>query len=196
MAAVVAGRRRRAEQRDHVVRPVCVARPDLASVDLPTPRHRLGPGLGGVEIGARVRLAHPDAEIALAGDDARQDRVPHRFPAVAHEHRAALPVGDPMRPHRRTRCQQLLGDHVALEKAPLPSAVAPGPRHADESLLAAAPAELRGMAVEPRAEARREGPGIELARDELAHALAQRLGRLGERRKLEADALGHERLIG
>ena len=83
----------------------------------------------------------------------------HLFAAVAHEHRAALPIRDPVRPHRRARREQLLGDHVALEEGPLAPAVAPGPRHADEPLLAAAPAELRRVAVEPRAEARDEGPG-------------------------------------
>ena len=193
VAAVVGGGGRSAQKRDHVVRAVRVARPDLAPVDLPPAVYRLRPALRGVEVGARVRLAHADAEVALAGHDARQDRVPHRLAAVAHEHRAALPVRDPVRPHRRARRQQLLGDHVALEEAPLAPAVAPGPSHADEPLLAAAPAELRRVAVEPRAETRREGSRVDLAREELAHARPQGLGGLGKGRVLEAGCSGSRR---
>ena len=196
MTPVVGGRGRGAEQCEHVVRAVCVARPDLAPVDLPAPGHRLGPALRGVEIGARVRLAHPDAEIALAGHDPRQYRVAHLVPTVAHEHRSALPVRDPVRPHRRACRQQLLGDHVAFEEAALASAVAPGPGHADESFLAAATAELRRVAIEPGTDARREGSRVELLREECTNARPKGLGRLRQRRVFEVNALGHDTLIG
>ena len=94
--------RRGAHQHDRVVRVVGVRRPHLGAVD-----HPVAVGVPGRlradrgEVGAGVRLAHPDDEEALARGDARQDLLALLLGAVAQQVRPGLAVGDPVRGHRR-----------------------------------------------------------------------------------------------
>src|SRR5262249_60902821 len=84
----------------------------------------------------------PDRDRELAARDCRQDLWPLGPGAESQERRAGLPIGDPVRGHRRAGSQHLFENHVALEGAPLVAAVALGPRHADPTARAHLLAEL------------------------------------------------------
>ncbi len=73
--AVFLGRRRGAQQRDHVVGIMRVAGPDLAAVDQPAALGLGRAGRGGEHVGAGIGLRQADAEAEFARGDARQDRV-------------------------------------------------------------------------------------------------------------------------
>ena len=134
---------RGAHQRDAVVVAMGARGPDLGAVDPEAARHRLGTGADRGKVGARVGLAHADREEALAGGDARQDRLALLLAAEAQQQRAGLAVGDPVGAGGRAVAQQLLGDDVALEEALLRAAILLGPGDADPALLAELAAELR-----------------------------------------------------
>src|SRR5690242_9210188 len=147
LVAVLVADRAGAAQRDHEMRLVRAAGPDLAAGDGEAALDCDGLGADRGEVRAAVGLAHADAEIALALDDARQHRLTLLLAAEAQDERPALAVGHPMRADRRARRQQLLGDDVALEEAPLLPAIFLGPGHADPAALAEAATELRRMAL-------------------------------------------------
>ena len=71
--AVLLGRGRGAQQRDHVIGFVRVRGPDLAPVDQPAAIGLGRPRRGGEHVGARIGLGEADAEAQLAGGDPRQD---------------------------------------------------------------------------------------------------------------------------
>ena len=135
--------RLRANEGDAVLRHVRVGGPDLRSVEPPAAVGALGAGTDRREIGPRVRLAHPDRERDLAAGDRRQEALLLLFGAVTQDARTDLAVGEPVEGGRRPRRQQFLGDDVALQVAPLGTAVLRRPGHADEPRLAERPAESR-----------------------------------------------------
>ena len=98
VAAVVRSRGRGAKQADHVIGVMGTAGPDLAPIDAPAIACALGPGLGGEQVRARIRLAHADAKRAVAGDDAGQNVLFDVLGGVAEQDRPALPIGDEMAP--------------------------------------------------------------------------------------------------
>ena len=83
------------------------------------------------EVGARVRLAHADGEIALPGGDARQDRAPLLLRAVAQQQRPGLAVGDPVGGAGRAGRHHLLGDDVAVQRGLFAAAILLRPHHAE-----------------------------------------------------------------
>ena len=178
VTAVGFGRRRGAEQADHVVGAVRVAGPYLAPGQRPAPaRRRFGAGLRREQVGARFGLAHADAERAFPARDARQYRALRLLVGVAQQHRAGLPIGDEMRLRRRVGGQHFLADDMAFEETALPPAVTPGPRHADPAARADAPAEL---AVERAAPGRVDGPRGDFPGQKRAHFGAQPFGLRGQ----------------
>ena len=190
-APVPLGGRGGTHQRDHVVGAVGVAGPHLAPVEPPPVPDPLGPAAQREEIRTRVRLAHADAEVAFAGRNPGQDVAADRLLRVLQQHRAALAVRHPVRPHRRTHREQLLGGHVALEEGALSAPVARWPGHPDEAGRPAAPAELRRVPCrEPAARVGHEASRLHLAIDELAHPRAHRLrlGRQLHRNRIAAPA--------
>jgi hypothetical protein len=70
-----------------------------------------------------------------------QDHFFDALAAVLEDLRAALPVGNPVRHHRRSGREQFLHDDVAFERRPLVSAVFLRPRHAEVAARAALDAE-------------------------------------------------------
>ena len=145
MPAVFLGRRRCAEQAEHVVGDVRVAGPDLGAVDQPAAVGLCRLGLGGEQVGARARLAHADHEAHFAAADARQDVHLDVLGRIFQQDRAALAVGDEVQSHRRVGDAEFLCHHVAFEEAALVPAVFLRPGHADPALGADAPAELLVM---------------------------------------------------
>jgi hypothetical protein len=139
----VLGLRRRAREHDAVVGPVRVAGPDLGAGDLPAAFDLLGARAHRGQVGARVGLAHADAEVALAAGDPRQDLATRPLAAVPQDLRTALPVGDPVRTDRRPAGEELLDNDVALEHRSLGAAVLARPAHADPAARADLAAELR-----------------------------------------------------
>src|SRR6185437_1049833 len=98
------------------------------------------------QLGPAVAIAHADEKEAFALGDARQDLLALRRVAEAQDERPALPVGDPMRAHRRPCRKQLLCDDIALQEALLLPAICLGPGHADPAARSQALAEFRRMA--------------------------------------------------
>src|SRR5690606_30077282 len=138
-----------ADERDHVVAKMRAAGPDLPPVDLP-PAVDLGGGRAERgEIGARVGLAHADAEIAFAAHDTRQDGLALFLRAEPEQQRAALPVGDPVERHGRAGRKQFLGDDVAIQRGPLVAAILLRPGHAEPALGAELAAEFGRVAGGP-----------------------------------------------
>src|SRR5204862_6789785 len=124
------------------------------------------------QVRPRSRLAHADAEAALAARDARQDRRLDRLAGVLEQDRPALPVGGEVQRDRRVGDAELLGDDVALEEAPLAAAVALGPGPADPAPRADLAAEFGAVLG---AAARRRVRAGHLPAQELADLGAQRL---------------------
>src|SRR5207244_11992556 len=67
--------RRGADERDHVVRDMGAAGPDLGAGELPAARHGHRAAADRGEVGTRIGFAHADAEIALAAADAGQEAL-------------------------------------------------------------------------------------------------------------------------
>ena len=109
------------------------------------------------EVRARVRLAHPDAEVDLARGDPRQVAAALLLGAEAHQGRADLAVGHPVRGHRRARGQQLLGDDVALQRRGAVAAVLDGDGHAQPAAATQLLGEALVPARQPHVRARRPG---------------------------------------
>src|SRR5260370_21372716 len=121
--------RRCPDERDHVMRDMGAAGPDLGAGELPAALHGYGAAADRGEVGARIGLAHADAEIGLAAADAGQEALALRLGAEAQQERPALAVGGPVRGDRGAGDEDLLGDDVALARGALAAAVAalPGP---------------------------------------------------------------------
>ena len=100
-----------------------IASPEFASLDPPSTVDLLSLGFEREQIRARVRLTHPDTEVAFTLDDLRQDLLAYFRIAIAKQHRSALAIGYPMRPHRRARREQFFGGGITLEKAAFGAAV-------------------------------------------------------------------------
>ena len=175
VAAVLLGRRRSAEQAEHVVGDVRVAGPDLRAVDLPAAVDLGRLGLGGEQVGAGVRLAHADDEAQFAAADARQNVLLDVFGRVFEQDRSALPVGDEVQAHRRIGDSDFLGDDVALEEIALVAAVFLRPGHADPAFGADALAEFAILGVAVAGPVGHEGAGGDFLGDEGAHLFAQLL---------------------
>ena len=91
--------------------------PDLLAVEPPALRRARGAGAHAGQIGARIGLAHADAEEGLAAADARDVEGLLLRRAVLDDERAALPIGDPVRSHRGAGDQQLFRQHEARKRA-------------------------------------------------------------------------------
>ena len=189
MPPVFLGRRRGAQQRDHVIGLMRVAGPDLAPADQPSAVGLGRPGRGGEHVGARIGLAEPDAETEFAARDLRQDLLLYLLLAVAEDDRAALPVGGRMRSGRRAGRQHFLRHDIALEMRALVAAIFFGPGHADPPLGADLAAELaRERAL---AAVRREGAGLDLLAQKGADLPAQFLGFGRQLDRVEAEGGVH-----
>src|SRR5690606_14022008 len=165
---------RRPDQRDHVVREVGAAGPELAAIDDPAIAVARRAGADRGEIGPGVGFAHADAERDFAANDPGDDLRRQRIGRVADQERAALSIGDPVRRYRGARREELLEHDVALEGAALPAAESLRPGHADPSTLTELAAELP---VAPGPVLGAPGGGIvgEILRDELANFRSQLL---------------------
>ena len=131
VAAVFIGRRRGAEQAEHIVGDMGVAGPDLGAVDLPAAVDLGRSGLGGEQIGAGAGLAHADDEAQFAAADAWKYILFDVLRCVLEQDRTALPVGDEVQPHRRVGDAEFFRHHVALEEAAFVATVFLRPGHAD-----------------------------------------------------------------
>ena len=187
VAAVLLGRRRGAEQADHVVGDMRVAGPDLGAGETPAAVHFGRLGLGGEQVGAGAGLAHADDEAQFAAADARQDVLLDVLGRVFEQNRPALPVGDEMQPHRRVGDAEFLGHDVAFEEAALLPAVFLRPGHADPAFGADALAEGGIVRIAVAGTVRIEGAGGDLLGQKRAHFPAQRLafGRQTDRVELQ-----------
>src|SRR5262249_55416564 len=145
------------------------------------------------EVGPRIRLAHADAEKDLALRNARQKGEALLLGAKAQQQGRALPVGDPMRPDRRARGQQLLGHDIAFEHAALAAAIALGPGHADPAAGAEPAAELgRPMAAEIAV--RDPEASGEFAGDEVANLSPERRAFERQLDRIETESGSHRKL--
>ena len=120
-----------------------VTGPDLPSIDPPATIGHFRSRLERKQVRTRIGFTHPYTEITLAGNDSGEDRLAHRVMAIADQNRAALAIGDPVRPDRRTHCQHFLSDHKSLQKRSLLPTISARPRHADKSGLTTAATEFR-----------------------------------------------------
>ena len=193
MAAVFLGRRRGAEQAEHVVGDVRVAGPDLGAVDLPAAVDLGRLGLGGEQIGAGIRLAHADDEAQFAAADARQNVLLDVFGRVFEQDRPALPVGDEVQAHRRIGDAHFLRDDKTLKETALVAAVFLRPGHADPAFGADALAEFAVLGVAVAGPVGHEGAGRDFLGNEGAHFLAQFLA-LGRQADLVELEIGAHRL--
>src|SRR5688500_16611985 len=164
-----------AHQCDEVVHEVLVGGPDLRAVDDPAAVDLYALGAHGGEVGARLRLAHADAEEARAGADAGEDVALGALAAMAQDLRPRLPVGDPMRTTGSAGGEHLGGDDEAREARQALPAVLTRPGHADEAGCACAGAE-GGIERRPRRAVRGKAPLRLLVSQERAHAPARVLG--------------------
>ena len=105
--------------------------PDLLAVDAPAVGGLLRPRADRGQVGARIGLAHADAEIAFAARDGGDVFPALLFRAELQQQGAALPVGHPMGGNGGTGGQHFLQHHVALQKTFPATAVFLGPGHAD-----------------------------------------------------------------
>jgi hypothetical protein len=173
VAAVVGGRRRSAEEPQHVVGLVGVAGPDLGAVDDKAVARGNRTSFSREEVRARAGLAHADAEAQLAVADARQEVGLDVLGRVPQEHRAALAVGDEVQPHRGIGGEEFLGDDVALEMAAAAAAVFLRPGHPDPAFRADLAAELSVVGLAPPVLPGLERAGGALGGEELADFLPQ-----------------------
>src|SRR5262249_30296670 len=95
------------------------------------------------QIGARVRLAHPDRERELTATDRGQDPSPLLGRTEAVDGRPALPVGDPVVADRGAPAQQLLDHDEPLDQPAVATAVRGWQRHAQPAALTEFAGELR-----------------------------------------------------
>ena len=165
-----------AQQRDHVVRAVGVGGPQLLALEQPAVRIARGARAQPRQIGAALRLAHADAEEDISLADARQEEVELRGRAVLENQRPALPVGDPVRRHRRAAAQQLFGQHEAVKGVLAATAIGLGQRHADPAACRQRAAEV-GVETHPRTRQPVHRPVAQRLFEEGAHSGAQRFGR-------------------
>src|SRR3569623_1386241 len=149
--------------------------PYFGAGDAPSARHRLGTRAHRGEIGPRIGLAHADAEDAVAGGDARQDRFALRLAAELEQGRPALPVGDPVRRDRRAGGERLLDHDFTFERRSLMPAIALWPSHAEPAARAERPAEIAVEAVPALGALQRGAPGKRLGKAR-AYLAAQLLG--------------------
>ncbi len=175
VAAVLLGRRRGAEDRDHVVGDMGRGGPDLGAVDQIAAVGLGRAGLRREQVGAGVRLAHADRETDLAAADARQDVHLDVLGRVFQQHRAALAVGDEEAPRRRVGDAHFLGHHIALEERALVAAMLLRPGHAEPAARADLAGEFRRVGVFAVRLVRVEGAGGDFLGEEGAHFLAQLL---------------------
>src|SRR5499425_1995293 len=182
-----------AEERNGVVGEMGVARPDLGAVDPVAALHALGAGADGGEVRAGVRLTHADGEGELTLGDPGQEALALLLGAETQEHRAALPVGDPVGGGGGARGERLLEDHVALQRRPLVSAVLLRPRHADEARLAE-PARELAVEAAPGQRALGGAAAAQLAGEKIADLLADLLRLQGKLAQGEVEG-GHGRVL-
>ena len=114
MAAVLFGRRRGAEEREHVVGDLRAGRPDLAAVDAPAALGFGRLGLGREQVGARARLTHADRRNTIRRGKCAAEIILDVLGRVFEQDRAALTVGDKMQVRRRIGNAKFFGDHVTL----------------------------------------------------------------------------------
>ena len=190
--AIFLGRRRGAEQADHVVGLVRVRGPDLGAVDQVAAVGLGRLGLGGEQIRAGARLAHTDAELNLALDDARQDIGFDLLRTVLDDGRAALPVGGEVDAGRRVGDAKLFGQNIAFEEAALAPAVFLRPGHADPALGRHAFGELPAVGgFAPARIVRIERALGDLLGKEGAGLLPQGLAGFGQADRVECQCGGH-----
>src|ERR1700721_30446 len=91
-----------AGQSDHEMRSMCIGRPDLAAVQDPTSCIAPRSSADRCEVGARARLAHANAKIALTATNPRQEALLLRLGAIAQQHWCALSIRNPVCRHRGT----------------------------------------------------------------------------------------------
>src|SRR3972149_2899709 len=155
-------------QREHVVRVVRVAVPQLGAGYGPAALYAFRARAQRRQIRARVGLAQAYAEYAFPLRDTRQVFELLFFGSEFEQQRSGLTVRYPVCPHRSPGRQQLLRYRIALERAALVPPVFLGPGHAY-------PAALRQLAGQvkrnPHADIMGTGQRSIPAffRDELAH---------------------------
>ena len=191
MAAVLLGRRRGAEDRDHVVGDVRRRGPDLGAVDQKAAVGLGRLGLGREQVGAGIRLAHADRKADFAAADARQDVHLDVLGRVFQQHRAALPVGDEEAPCRRVGDAHFLGHHIAFEKGTFVPAIFLRPGHAEPAARADPAGKFRRVGVFAVGLVRIERAGGDFLGEERAHFLAQLLAFRRQADRIETKGCGH-----
>src|SRR5690606_1096636 len=136
-------------QRDHVMTEMGAARPDLAAVHDPAAVDFLRCRAKRREVGAGIRLAHADSEIALAPGDPRQDLLALLLGSEAEQQGAALPIRAPVHRAGCTCGQQSLRPDMAIKCGALVPAVLFRPHHAEPSARTELAAELGRHACGP-----------------------------------------------
>ena len=189
--AVLPGRRRGAEQPDHIVGDMRIAGPNLCAVDQPSAIRLRRFGFRCEQIGASARLAHPDDEADLATANAGQDVHFDVLGRVFEQDRAALAIGDEVQTHRGVCHPEFLGHHMPLEEASLVPAIFFRPGHADPPLGADAAAERVIVRVAMAGPVGIERAGRHLPRNESPHLPAQLLALGRQAYLIETEFGGH-----
>ena len=165
--------------------------PDLGAVDQIAAVGLGRAGLRREQIGAGIRLAHPDRKTHLAAADARQDVHLDILGRVFQQHRAALAVGDEEAPRRRVRHAHFLGHDIALEERALVAAIFLRPGHAEPAARADLAGKFRHVGVFAVRLVRIEGAGGDFFRKEGADFLAQLLAFARQADRIETEGCGH-----
>src|SRR4051794_7880461 len=184
-----------AAKQDHVMRAMRIRGPHFRAVDEKPALHGACARAHRREIRAGIRLTHADAEIALAGGDARQNVVFLLVGADAQEQRSALPVGDPMAADGSAGGQHFLEHHVALKRGALMSTVTLRPSHADPAARAHLAAEL-GIEAAPGTSALLRRAIGNLTTEKGADFAAQGLGLRRLRRACETQRMHGRAFVG
>ena len=117
-------------------------------------------------------LAHPDRGIETATCYLGQDPGFLLFGAESEQGRRHLPVGHPVRRHRRALGKQLFGDDVAVQMFTAAATVVLGNRQTQQAGLAEPDAEIRIPARQPRVDGGLPAELRTVCREELADPAA------------------------
>lgn len=104
---------RGAGQGAHIVRPVRIGCPDLATVQTPAFGRADGTGADTGQVGSSVRFAHADARKKLTARDARNKKLVLSFRAVTQDQWRGLSVCDPVCRNWGTGHKQFLQQNEA-----------------------------------------------------------------------------------